>query len=142
MPLWKIYHPVDAFSIEDKDALAEKITDVYARGMPRFYVNIIFTPVPEDCFYIGGKRRNNFVRMVMEHIAREFPNKEASARFIQKINQVIEPYVKNRGFDWEFHIDETPFDLWTVQGYFPPRAGTEDEKRWMAENKASPRTHD
>ena len=96
MPLWKIYHPVNAFSVEDKDALAEKITDVYARVMPRFYVNILFTPVPEDCFYIGGKRRNNFVRIVMEHIAREFPNEEASTRFINKINQVIAPYVMDR----------------------------------------------
>lgn len=57
-------------------------------------------------------------------------------------NAFIVPWVKDRGYDWEFHIDETPFDLWSVQGFYPPREGTEDEKRWIAENKPSPRTHD
>jgi|GEM_PF-4155089 Putative oxalocrotonate tautomerase enzyme len=38
-------------------------------------------------------------------------------------------------------VDETPFDLWTIQGIRPPRAETEDEKRWIVENRASPRTH-
>lgn len=142
MPLWKIYHPVNAYSPEDKDAFAEKVTEIYARFMPRFYVNIIFEAVAEDSFYVGGKRKNNFVRIAMEHIAREFPNEEASIRFINKISQVISPWVKDRSFDWEFHIDETPFSLWSVQGYFPPRQGTEDEKRWIAENRPSPRTHD
>jgi phenylpyruvate tautomerase PptA (4-oxalocrotonate tautomerase family) len=142
MPLWTIYHPVNAFSPEDKDAMAEKVTDIYARVMPRFYVNMVFQPIPEDSFYIGGKRRNNFVRITMEHIAREFPSEEMSRRFIDKVNQVLAPWVKDRGMDWEFHIDETPFTLWSVQGHYPPRAGTEDEKRWIAENRASPRTHD
>jgi len=26
MPLWKIYHPVDAFTAEDKQQLSERIT--------------------------------------------------------------------------------------------------------------------
>ncbi len=30
MPLWKVYHPVGAFTAEDKKALAEHITSVYA----------------------------------------------------------------------------------------------------------------
>lgn len=142
MPLWNVYHPVNAFSIEDKDALAVKITDIYARVMPRFYVNVLFHPVPEDCFYNGGVRRNNFVRIAMEHIARAFQSEEASRRFIDKANQVIAPWVKDRGLDWEFHIDETPFQLWSVQGYDPPKQDTVDEKRWIAENRPSPRTHD
>lgn len=141
MPLWKIYHPADAFTPDDKDEFAEKVTDIYAKFMPRFYVNIIFVAVAEDSFYIGGKRRNNFVRIVMEHIAREFPNEEAGNRFINKVDDTITPWVRDRSFDWEFHIDETPFTLWSVQGYFPPRFGTEDEKRWIAENRPSPRTH-
>jgi hypothetical protein len=37
-----------------------------------------------------------------------------------RANEAIAPFVKDRGFDWEFHIDETPFDLWSVQGYRPP----------------------
>ena len=44
-----------------------------------------------------------------------------------RTNETIAPFVKGRGFDWEFHIDETPFDLWSVQGYQPPPADSEDK---------------
>lgn len=44
------------------------------------------------------------------------------------------------GLDWEFHIDETAFDLWSIQGYRPPLPDSEDEKRWRRENRPSPPT--
>ena len=91
---------------------------------------------------LGGVSSKRFVRFVLEHIAREFPNREASRRFIDRVNQVIAPYIRDRGLDWEIHIDETPFDLWSINGFYPPREGTPDEKRWMADNRPSPRTHD
>ena len=141
MPLWKIYHTVDAYSAVDKQAFAQAITAVYGRVMPKFYVGVVFQEVAADSFYIGGEPHDRFVRIWVDHIAREFPDDAAGARFVAHINDVIAPWVKDRGFDWEFHVDETPFGLWSIQGYFPPRQGTEDERRWIAENKASPRTH-
>ena len=43
MPLWKVYHPVGAFTAEDKKGLAERITSVYASvPIPKFYAVIIF----------------------------------------------------------------------------------------------------
>ena len=78
----------------------------------------------------------------MDHIARQLDSDEAKANFLARVDKAIAPFVKERGFDWEFHVDETPFDLWIVQGMRPPRPGTEDEKRWRAENKPSPRTRD
>jgi phenylpyruvate tautomerase PptA (4-oxalocrotonate tautomerase family) len=141
MPLLNFYHPADAFTADDKKALAESLTAIYARFMPKFYVNVVFQPYDAESFYIGGEARSNFIRIWIDHIARDFPNEEASTRFINAVNQVIAPWVKDRGFDWEFHVDETPFSMWSIQGYFPPKEGTEDEARWIAENKASPRTH-
>ena len=141
MPLWKIYHPVKAYSAEDKKALAQAITDVYARSMPRFYVGVVFQEVSEDNFYIGGEPHPRFVRIWVDHIARTFQSEDRKTGFFLRMNQVLAPWIAERGFDWEMHVDETPFDLWTIQGYFPPREGTEDERRWIAENRASPRTH-
>ena len=40
MPFWKIYHPVGAFTAEDKRALSERITGCY-RGLPKFYVIVV-----------------------------------------------------------------------------------------------------
>lgn len=141
MPLWKIYHPVDAYTADDKQAISRAITDVYARGLPRFYVGVIFQEVAADSFYIGGEPHPRFVRIWVDHIARTFRSDEMKVRFLEKMNEVLAPWIAARGFEWELHVDETPFDLWTIQGYFPPREGTEDEQRWKTENRASPRTH-
>jgi phenylpyruvate tautomerase PptA (4-oxalocrotonate tautomerase family) len=139
MPLWKVYHPVGAFTTEEKHAFAQRITELYAR-LPKFYVNVIFQEVPQDSFYIGGEPVNNFVRVSIEHIARVL-SVDRKAWWMERTNKAIAPLVKERGFNWELHIDETPFELWSVQGYQPPPADSEDEKRWKQENKPSPLTH-
>lgn len=142
MPLWKIYHPANAFSAADKKGIAEALTGIYGRVIPKFYVGVVFQEVSEDNFYIGGEEHPRFVRIWVDHIARTFQSDDARKNFFRYVNKKLAPFIADRGFDWELHVDDTPFDLWTIQGYFPPREGTEDEKRWMAENKASPRTHD
>ena len=141
MPLWNIYHPPGAYSAEDKQAIAEAITGVYGRVMPRFYVGVVFQEIPPHSFFVGGKPAERFVRISVDHIARTFQSDERRTGFFKLINKLLAPWIADRGFDWEMHVDETPFDLWTIQGHFPPREGTEDEKRWMAENRASARTH-
>lgn len=142
MPLWKVYHPVGALATEDKQALADRITALYSKYMPAFYVGVIFQEVAAGSFYIGGKSHDRFVRIWIDHIAREFPNDKYARRFVDAVNDTLAPFVKERGYDWEFHIDETPFGLWSIQGHFPPTQGSADEARWMSENQASPRTHD
>jgi len=141
MPLWTVYHPVDVWSDADKAALAEKITDLYAAVMPRFYVGIVFHAIPARNLYVGGVKNDRYVRFVLEHIARSFANIEQSHHFIDKINEVLAPFVSDRGYDWEIHVDETPFDYWSINGHYPPKFGTEDEKAWRAGNRPFARTH-
>jgi len=45
--------------------------------------------------------------------------------------------VRERGYRWEIHIDETPFDFWTIQGMKPPPPDSEAEKRWVKEDRPS-----
>ena len=47
MPLWKIYHPVGAFTADDKQQLSERITALYSR-LPKFYVGVVFQDEDED----------------------------------------------------------------------------------------------
>jgi len=54
------------------------------------------------------------------------------------VDQVIAPWVRDRGYDWEFTITEPPFDLWSLQGEIPPPFESLAEKRWIKENKATP----
>lgn len=139
MPLWKFYHPVEAFTNEEKRAISERITALYTRsGLPAFYVGVVFQDIPDSSFYIGGKPTSNFVRIWIDHIAKQFKTPEDRERALNAFNAAIAPYVRDKGLDWEFHIDETPFDLWSIQGYRPPLLETEDGARWVRENRPSP----
>ncbi|HZD26613.1 MAG TPA: tautomerase family protein [Alphaproteobacteria bacterium] len=139
MPLWTIYHPVGAFSREDKQQLSERITALYRR-LPKFYVGVVFQEVAEESFYVGGEPAGNFVRIWVDHIARTLPTAEARTWWIGQCDEALAPLIRDRGLDWEFHIDETPFELWSIQGIRPPLPETEDEKRWLRENRPSPLT--
>lgn len=139
MPFWKIYHPVGAFTAEDKRALSKRITELY-RALPKFYVIVAFQEVASDSFYIGGEEAHNFVRISVDHIARSFPPdaKKLKTKWMGWAEEALAPYIKDRGKDWEIHFDETPFDLWHVQGMLPPSPNSEYEKLWLEENKPVP----
>ena len=137
MPLWKIYHPVGKFSSDDKQAIAQRITSIY-RMLPKFYVGVVFQEVPKDSFYVGGEPVADFVRIWVDHIARSFRDEETKQRFLTACNQLLAPFIPERGLRWEMHVDETPFSLWSIQGLRPPVADSPAEKRWIAENRTSP----
>ncbi|GAB7326090.1 hypothetical protein MBLNU13_g10114t1 [Cladosporium sp. NU13] len=42
----------------------------------------------------------------------------------------------HKGYDEEFHVDETERRLWRIQGMDPPTFGSEQERLWAAANKA------
>ena len=71
MPLHRLYVPHALYSAEDKSAIAEAITKVYA-AIPAFYVVVLFISVDKEDYYVGGKRDDNFVRISVEHFARQF----------------------------------------------------------------------
>jgi phenylpyruvate tautomerase PptA (4-oxalocrotonate tautomerase family) len=141
MPLWKVYHPVGAFSAEDKRNLAKQVTDVYARiPIPKFYVVFIYEEMAKDSCFVGGEPNNKFVRFKIDHIARTLPGSVLREWWIRTLDTVIAPYVKDKGYDWEISVDETPVDLWSLQGEIAPPFESVAEKRWVKENKASPYT--
>ena len=141
MPLWRLYVPANAYSVNEKQTFARGITNIYSSFLPRFYVNVLFHDIAPESFLVGGEQRSNFVRISIEHIARTMTDDETKLAFFKSVSEVIAPYVEQRGYDWELNVQEMPFDLWRVQGFCPPRPDTEDEKRWRLENRASPRTH-
>jgi|GEM_PF-222439 len=139
MPFWTIYAPENTFTAEQKKAIASGVTHGYSQfaGMPKFYVVVIFQEVPSESFYVGGKPVDNFVRIVIDHIARVTPV-EARPLVLHLIESQLAPHIKDRGLNWELHIDETPIDLWRVQGLPAPPFGSEAEKKWIADNKPTP----
>lgn len=139
MPVWKIYAPENTFTYEQKRAIAAGVTEDYAKygAMPRFYVVVVFEEVSSDSFFVGGESVGNFVRIVIAHIARTLPTDLRPAA-LDIIESKLAPHIRDRGLDWELHIDETPIDLWRVQGLPAPEYGSEAEKKWIADNKPTP----
>lgn len=139
MPFWKIHHPVDAYTNEDKKEFSDAITQLYqAIPIPKFYVVAVFEEVSADNLYVGGEPREDFVRINIEQMARTLPGPIIREWWTRGVDAVIQPWVGERGYDWEFNITEPPFDLWSLQGEIPPPFESVAEKRWIAENKATP----
>jgi phenylpyruvate tautomerase PptA (4-oxalocrotonate tautomerase family) len=139
MPLWSIYHPPGVYSARDKRDFATAITSVYtAIGLPKFYVVVNFHEVDPESLLLGGEPASSTVRIVIEHIARHTEAPEARHRIAATISKVIAPYTTDHGLHTEFHIDETPRDLWMINGLWPPPAGSTTEKLWAEQNRPVP----
>jgi len=137
-PMESLY-PVGAYSAQDKKEIAEQVTAMYSRiPIPKFYVVMIFEEVAADSVYVGGVSHSKFVRLKLEHMARTLPGPVVREWWVKAVDQLIAPYVRDRGYDWEVTIDEVPADLWSLQGEIPPPFESHAEKRWVKENQASP----
>jgi phenylpyruvate tautomerase PptA (4-oxalocrotonate tautomerase family) len=139
MPLWKIHHPVGAYTSEDKKQFSSAITSIYeAIPIPKFYVVVLFEEVPADNCFVGGDSSDKFVRINIDQMARTLPGPVVREWWVRHLDEVIRPWIGDRGYDWEFTINESPCDLWSLQGVIPPPFESHAEKRWVAENKATP----
>lgn len=141
MPLWLIYHPPGTFEdTTTKQALSKDITAWYATtdGLPKFYVVVNFIKLASGDQWVGGETpAKPFIRIVIEHIAVHVPNQdEAYNGVTSSIDRILKPHVADKGYDWEFHVDETERRLWKVNGMIAPPFGSEDEKIWIRENRA------
>ena len=139
MPLWNVYHPVGAYTELEKRAFADRVTSSYeSRGLPRFYVVTLFHEVDRGSFYVGGEPVDDVVRITIDHLARHLDDPASREASRQRVSALIEPFAAGKGLRWEFSIDETPRDLWMINGLVPPPAGSDAEQLWAKENRAIP----
>jgi phenylpyruvate tautomerase PptA (4-oxalocrotonate tautomerase family) len=139
MPMWHIYHPKGIYTAEEKQAFSAQITALYVEygKLPKFYVSVVFREFSTEEFFVGGEPNDRYVRIWIDQFARHTPDPSRRRRWMETINQRLAPFLKDRGLHWEIHIDETPFDFWTIDGYFPPAPGSADERRWAEQNRPS-----
>jgi len=143
MPIWLIFHPDGTFEDDaSKEALATDITKAYtSEGLPAFYVVTNFIKMPGNTMLVGGKKVDKkdkpFIRIAIEHIAAKMPNDgDVYRRTADAVDAVLKPHIADKGYNLEFHIDETESRLWKINGLFPPIHGSEEEKIWVKENRA------
>ncbi|MFE6055876.1 tautomerase family protein [Kitasatospora sp. NPDC056446] len=139
MPLWHVYHPPRAYTPEQKQQLSTDITAFYTRfGLPKFYVMVLFHEIEPGSFHLGGEPSDSAVRIVVEHLARQTEDPELRRRTREALADLLAPHTTGRGLYCEFHIDETPQNLWMIDGLTPPPPGSEVEQLWARENRPSP----
>lgn len=139
MPLWNVYHPAGAYTEQEKREFADRVTSSYeSRGLPRFYVVTLFHEVERGSFYVGGEPVDDVVRISIDHLARHLDDPAMRESSRQRISALIEPFAAGKGLRWEFHIDETPRDLWIINGLVPPPSSSDAEELWAKENRAIP----
>ncbi|WP_433184473.1 tautomerase family protein [Actinoallomurus sp. CA-150999] len=139
MPLWHVYHPPGTYTPQQKQQLADDIAGFYTgRGLPKFYVVTLFHEIDASSFYVGGEPSRNAVRFVIEHIARHAEDPAGRKRTGEALARLLAPHTKDRGLYYEFHVDETPRDLWMTDGIAPPPSGSEAERHWVRENRPIP----
>uniref|UniRef100_A0AC34GN90 Tautomerase cis-CaaD-like domain-containing protein n=1 Tax=Panagrolaimus sp. ES5 TaxID=591445 RepID=A0AC34GN90_9BILA len=140
MPFHRFYHNPGQFSNDDKQKLSEAITQLYiqAANLPAFYVVVQFIPIDENNFLVGSKSTNNFIRISIQHIARGFESYEQSKGFFKKYESILEPFIKDRGLDWEVEIEQIDRNLCHENGLSLPPSGSDAEKEWVRLNKAVP----
>ncbi|MFJ9690899.1 tautomerase family protein [Kitasatospora sp. NPDC101183] len=139
MPLWHVYHPVGAYDAQQKREFAADVTGLYTGfGLPAFYVVTLFHEVPEESFLVGGVPTGGAVRVVVEHIARHATDAAARKLTGEALDRLLAPHTRERGLYCEFHIDETPQDLWMIDGHWPPPPRSEAEQLWARENRPIP----
>jgi len=63
----------------------------------------------------GGHSEKNpapekpFIRFMIDHITVHMKDDVAQrSRMLHRIESVLKPHVADKGYDWEFHVDETP----------------------------------
>ncbi|AQZ62619.1 unnamed protein product [[Actinomadura] parvosata subsp. kistnae] len=139
MPLWHVHHPAGVFTEEQKQSFAQDVTDFYTRfGLPGFYVVVLFHEVAPASFLVGGRPSSDTVRVVIEHIARHTDDPGLRERMNQALGRLLARHTQERGLHCEFHVDETPRDLWMIDGLAPPPTGSEAERLWARENRPVP----
>ncbi|CAK1363962.1 hypothetical protein CB0940_04061 [Cercospora beticola] len=142
MPHWRIFHPPDVFQdAHSKQSLAEAITNLYSDlGFPPFYVVVTFLPTPDENQFVGGQvsrlRGRPFIRLNIAHIHVNMPkDPKVHQDWTAKMDKALKPHIEDKGFSWEYHVEETERLLWKIDGVYAPEFRSEDEKVWMKENR-------
>ncbi|RDH36398.1 putative oxalocrotonate tautomerase [Aspergillus welwitschiae] len=144
MPLWQIYHPPTTFSTpESKQSFAKDITKFYTDlGLPAFYVVVNFIQTHPGNVFVGGTTKHPtddkpFVRIVITHIALHVPDSDAAyLSTTTRLDQAMKPHLLDKGYDFEYDVDETDRRLWKINGLVPPPFKSEEERVWVRENRA------
>ncbi len=142
MPRWNFFLVAGLLSEEEKESVADQITQIYTRAsFPKFWVNVIFEEQPSGNFYNGGKSDSKSIFFYISHAARSFESEEERLEFHDFVDKIVRPVFEPKGLEWEYNIYSWPSSNWRITGMEPPLPNGDDPesfKLWREQNKAVP----
>ena len=145
MPVWDFNLTAGSLSAQEKENLAANITNIYTKiGLPAFYVQVRFHEAGPSAMFVGGldgpinvnTSQKKYVGIQILHLARTFTTEQSKERFLQIVDQTLNPLFKDKGWHWEYFITEGPRELWKINGIYPPATDSALEKKWKEKNEA------
>ncbi|KAJ3543249.1 hypothetical protein NM208_g3673 [Fusarium decemcellulare] len=135
MPKWVFHHTEGAFTLEDKEKLAQGMSKIYTTfGLPAFFTHVHFIEFAPNDIWTGGKPSHNLTTISIYHAAANIRNEQEGEMFLKALDDVVRPVLKPKGISWESNIYETPRFNWRLQGMAPPDFKTEMLDRWVKNN--------
>lgn len=88
---------------------------------------LLSSPLKRSGLAVKGKRRSH--SFDAEHIAVRLENEDLAYKgTADAFDKALKPHVADKGYEWEFHVDETERRLWRVNGLIPPPFGSDVEQ--------------
>ncbi|KAH7066610.1 putative oxalocrotonate tautomerase [Paraphoma chrysanthemicola] len=144
MPVVRIHYPTTSTFTTHKErkALADDITDMYiSYGLPAFYAVTLYYPLPDDHIFVGGRDDDNteppLVRIMFDHIARTIESLEQGMQFFAGVDKILKKHILDKGYDYEYHLIESPREYCKMNGMYLPPNDSEAEAVWVKENRPS-----
>ena len=136
MPLWKIQHSPNLFSLSEKETISKAATSLYKSiGLPAFYVQVVFSEVPPESLFVGGDAHTKYANIEVHHIARSVRGAENKKVFLDNVDAIFTRLFEKKGMSWEYFVSESERDMWKINGIYPPDAGSALEKKWAELNR-------
>jgi len=109
MPLWQVFHPKGAYTAEDKQGLAERITGLFTSApMARLLrCGGVHRNGRLTNYYVGAKPTKNFVRFKVDQMANTLPSQLARRMVDAPCPSMLSrPMSEIAVYDSEVQIDE------------------------------------
>ena len=108
---------------------------------------MFFHEFKPESYIVGGEPRDQFVQVAIVHAVRTdvevaelmgITIKELEDLFFQFAADALKPYVADRGYETEWHVEVVARETWLIDGMAPPPPWSPAEKQWAKDNKSSP----
>ena len=63
---------------------------------------------------------------------------EVRDRFFREVEEALKPFIADKGWDWEWNVEETRRDMWSTNGLVPPMPDSKSETEWIEANRPLP----